>query len=67
MKVTFDVDLEKLRYSLVGDGYTLKDVLPMPNAKLIDILRDRVNDYIEAEYYRGKQLGLFCDEDDRNM
>ena len=67
MKVTFDVDLEKFRYSLVGDVYTLKNVLPMSNAKLIDILHDRVNDHIEAEYYRGKRLGLFSDEDDRNF
>lgn len=67
MKVTFDVDLEKFRYSLVGDGYTLKNVLPMSNAKLIDILCNRVNDHIEAEYYRGKRLGLFSDEDDRNF
>ena len=67
MNVTLDVDLEKFRYSLVGDGYTLENVLHMPNAKLIDILRDRINDYIEAEYYRGKQLGLFCTEDDRNF
>ena len=58
MKVTFDVDLEKFRYSLVGDGYTLKNVLPMSNAKLIDILHDRVNDHIESEYYRGKRLGF---------
>lgn len=67
MKVTFDVDLEKFRYSLVGDGYTLKNVLHMSNTKLIDILCDRVNDHIETEYYRGKRLGLFCDEDDRNF
>ena len=67
MKVTFDVDLEKFRYSLVGDGYTLKNVLSMSNAKLIDILCNRVNDHIETEYYRGKRLGLFCDEDDRNF
>ena len=67
MKVTFDVNLEKFRYSLVGDGYTLKNVLPMSNAKLIDILCDRVNDHIEAEYYRGKRLGLFSDKDDRNF
>ena len=67
MKVTFDVDLEKFRYSLVGDGYTLNNVLPMSNTKLIDILHDRVNDHIEAEYYRGKRLGLFSDEDDRNF
>ena len=67
MKVTFDVDLEKFRYSLGGDGYTLKNVLAMSNAKLIDILCNRVNDHIEAEYYRGRRLGLFCDEDDRNF
>ena len=24
MIITFDVDLEKFRYSLIGDGYTLK-------------------------------------------
>ena len=67
MIITFDVDLEKFRYSLVGDGYTLKNVLHMSNAKLIDILHDRVNDHIESEYYRGKRLGLFYDEDDRNI
>ena len=67
MNVTLDIDLEKFRYSLVGDGYILKDVLHMSNAKLIDILHDRVNDHIEAEYYGGKRLGLFCDEDDRNF
>ena len=67
MNITLDIDLEKFRYSLVGDGYTLKDVLHMSNTKLIDILRDRVNDYIEAEYYRGKRLGLFCVDDDRNF
>ena len=39
----------------------------MSNTKLIDILCNRVNDHIEAEYYRGMRLGLFCDEDDRNF
>ena len=67
MNVTLDIDLEKYRYSLAGDGYTLKNVLHMSNAKLIDILHDRVNDHIESEYYRGKRLGLLCDEDDRNI
>ena len=67
MNVTLDIDLEKFRYSLVGDGYTLKDVLHMSNTKLIDILCDRVHDHIEAEYYRGKRLELFCAEDDRNI
>lgn len=65
MKVTLDVDLEKFRYSLIGDGYALKNVLHMSNAKLIDILCNRVNNHIEAEYYRGKRLGLYtADMDD---
>lgn len=67
MNVTFDVDLEKFRFSLVGDGYLLNEVLEMSHERLIDILRNRINDHIAKEYYRGKRLGLFCDEDDRNI
>ena len=67
MIIAFDIDLEKFRYSLVGDGYTLKNVLHMSNTKLIDILCNRVNDHIEAEYYSGRRLGSFCHEDDSNI
>ena len=35
MNVTLDIDLEKFRYSLVGDGYTLKDVLHMSNIGIV--------------------------------
>ena len=67
MKVTFDVDLEKFRYSLVGDGYLLNEVHEMSNDRLIKILQNRIINRIEMEYYRGKRLGLFVDEDDRNI
>lgn len=67
MKVTFDVDLEKFRYSLVGDGYLLNEVREMSNDRLIKILQNRIINRIEMEYYRGKRLGLFVDEDDRNI
>ena len=54
MKVTFDVDLEKFRYSLVGDGYLLNEVREMSNDRLIKILQNRIINRIEMEYYRGK-------------
>ena len=67
MNVTLDIDLEKFRYSLVGDGYLLNEVREMPNDRLIKILQNRIINRIEMEYYRGKRLGLFVDEDDRNF
>lgn len=67
MDIILNVDLEMFRFSLVGDGYLLDEVLEMSHERLIDILRNRINDHIAKEYYRGKRLGLFCDEDDRNI
>lgn len=61
MKVTFDVDLEKFRYSLVGDGYIEEEVVKMSEEELIEILNDRVCRYIKRGYYQGKRYGLFND------
>ena len=58
MKVTFDIDLEKFRYSLVGDGYVLKEVVEMSNEELINVLERRVNSHINVEYYRSVKLNL---------
>lgn len=58
MKVTIDIDLEKLRYSLVGDGYVLKEVMEMSNEELIDVLERRVNSYISVEYHRSVDMNL---------
>ena len=35
MEVTFNIDLEKFRYSIVGDGYLLEEVVQMTQGKLI--------------------------------
>ena len=59
MEVTIDVDLEKFRYSLVGDGYLLKKVAEMSNEELIDVLECRVNSHILVEFYKGIDLGLY--------
>lgn len=58
MKVAFDIDLEKFRYSLVGDGYVLQEVVEMSNEELIAVLERRVNSYINVEYNRSVKLNL---------
>lgn len=57
-KVELEIDLEKFRYSLVGDGYLLKEVEVMSEEKLIFILKMRICDHIEKEYRRSKEWGL---------
>jgi hypothetical protein len=54
-EVKLEVDLEKFRYSLVGDGYLLKEVKEMTEEKLIFILEMRICDHIEKEYRRSKE------------
>lgn len=42
LKVELDIDLEKFRLSLVGDGYLYEEVKDMPQKKLIEILQKRL-------------------------
>lgn len=58
MKVELDINLEKFRYSLVGDGYIKDEVVEMSEDKLITILNDRVKDYIDVEYDQARRYGL---------
>ena len=58
MKVSIDIDLDKFRYSLVGDGYLLEEVKVMSNDNLISILTRRVTQHINKEYDRSRRLGL---------
>lgn len=58
-QVTIDVNIEKFRYSLVGDGYLLEEVKPMTHEELIDILCRRITNHIETEYDHGKRLELY--------
>lgn len=55
--VTIDVDLEKFRYSLVGDGYLKEEVIKMTKEELIRILKMRICDYILVEYNKSKRFG----------
>ena len=58
-EVTINVNLEKFRYSLVGDGYLLEEVIKMSDEKLIKILQERIYWHIELEYDRGRRYGLY--------
>lgn len=58
MKVTIDVDLEKFRYSLVGDGYLLEEVKEMSDEELITILTERIERHIESGYRSSRRYGL---------
>ena len=62
MKVTLDIDLEKFRGSLVGDGYTLEEVKSMTNEELITELTRRIEWHIESEYAKSKRIGLLDEE-----
>ena len=59
MEITLNVDLEKFRYSLVGDGYLLEEVEKMTEEKLVEIFRNRIHWHIEKEYAKGKRYGLY--------
>ena len=58
MKVSINIDLEKFRYSLVGDGYILEEVKDMTSEELSGILARRITQHINKEYDRSKRLGL---------
>lgn len=58
MEVTVDVDLEKFRYSLVGDGYLLEEVKKMSEEELVGILSNRIYSHIELKYDKSVRYGL---------
>ena len=59
MVVTLDVNMEKLRYALVGNGYILEEVEKLSEGQLLTILRMRVERKIENEYLAGVRQGLY--------
>lgn len=59
MIVTLDVDFEKLRYAVVGNGYTLKEAEKLTEGQLLTLLRMRVERKIDQEYEAGIRQGLY--------
>ena len=57
-EIKLEIDLEKFRYSLIGNGYNFEDVEKMTEEGLVSVLEMKVCYYIEKEYQRSKKLGL---------
>lgn len=58
MKMEIEVDLEKFRLGLVGDGYLYDEVMAMPEEQLKAILQTRITHQIWCEYMRSRSLVL---------
>lgn len=56
ISITFDVDLEKFRCSLIGDGFIKEEVVKMSQEDLIRELKYRVDSKIEREYEAGRRM-----------
>lgn len=56
MKIEMDIDIEKLRISLVGNGFLKKEVEKLSEEQLIEIFKTRVDSYIEKEYYKSLSI-----------
>jgi hypothetical protein len=57
--VTLAIDLEKFRYSLIGDGYIKEEVIKMSQEDLISELKWRVDSKIAREYESGRRMGWY--------
>ena len=57
--VTFEIDLEKFRCSLIGDGFIKEEVVKMSQEDLIRELEYRVDSKIAREYEAGKKFGWY--------
>ena len=62
MKIELDINIDRFRYSLVGDGYTLDEVESFSEERLKAILETRITQKILSEYFRGKRIGLFPED-----
>lgn len=64
MDIVINVDLEKFRYSLIGDGYLKEEAINMSQADLIHILKERIDNHIEAEFNKSVRYGWLEDEEE---
>lgn len=64
MDIVINVDLEKFRYSLIGDGYLKEEVVEMSEDELIHILKERIDRHIEDEFGKSVRYGWLDDEED---
>lgn len=50
IKLEMEVDIEKFRYGLVGNGYIYEEIIEFTEKELIEMLIDKINQKIKVEY-----------------
>lgn len=58
VKLCMDINIEKFRWSLIGDGYLKEEVKLLTTNELMEILKARITSHIEKEYNKSKRYGL---------
>ena len=56
MKLEMEIDVDKFRYGLVGDGYLYDEVVNMSEETLLAILKDRITHRMQIEYMRSQSI-----------
>ena len=60
--VSVEFDIDKLRGSLVGNGYLPEDVAKMSEAEIVNIVANQFKSHIEHEYDLNVRWGLYKPE-----
>ena len=56
MKLEMEVDIEKFRYGLVGNGYIYEEVIEFTEEELMEMLIDKINQKIKLEYRMSRDI-----------
>ena len=68
IKITFEIDLSEFRYSLVGDGYLLREVEGKSDKDLIAIFKrkyiEKIPIKIHKNFTSARDMGLLYDDED---
>ena len=56
MKLEMEVDIEKFRYGLIGNGYIYEEVIEFTEEELMEMLIDKINQKIKFEYRMSRDI-----------
>lgn len=56
MKLEMEIDTDKFRFGLVGNGYLYEEVINMSEEELVEILKGRIRHRVQIEYIRSQPI-----------
>jgi hypothetical protein len=56
MKLEMEIDIDKFKYGLVGNGYLYKEVIVMSDEKALAILKNRIIQDVQNNYIRSQPI-----------